>query len=135
MTNYVRQVTQQDQLNGAARIHTTKVVERGPDRGVARVQLALYYVVSVLSAVLLIRFVLSLFGANRANGFADAIYGITGPLVAPFQGLFGYNTTYGVSRVEIETIVAILVYMLVGWLFSSLLNLARRDIEEIDLDI
>jgi len=42
-------------------------------------------------------------------------------LVAPFFGLFGYTFQYGVARVEIETLVAIVVYSLIGYGIGRLL--------------
>lgn len=79
----------------------------------------------IIIALLAIRVVLSLLGANRGNAFAELIYGITYPLVNPFFGLFGYEFEYGVARLEIETLVAILVYGLIGWGISKLFTLNR----------
>ncbi|HSI20421.1 MAG TPA: YggT family protein [Verrucomicrobiae bacterium] len=134
MANYVRQVQQHDQIHGGTRVHTMSVSERSPDHGVDKAQMVIYYIVSAITGLLLLRFVLSLLGANRTNAFADFIYSLTAPLVGPFQGLFGYDTTYGVSRFETETVVAIIVDALIGWGISALLNLARRDVHELDID-
>lgn len=93
---------------------------RGP---VAR---TVYYIAGVLLALLAFRFVLSLLGANRGNAFADFIYSITYPFVAPFFGLFGYTMRYGVSRFEVETLVAMLVYALIAYGIVKLLEIPRR---------
>jgi len=69
--------------------------------------------------------VLSLLGANRGSGFGQLIYGVTAPLVAPFFGLFGYNMQYGVVRFEIETVVAMVVYGLIGYAIARLVSLGR----------
>ncbi len=74
-----------------------------------------WFVAGVILALLAIRFVLALLGANPANPFANFIYDITYPLVAPFFGLFSYDQRYGVSRLEIFTLVAMLVYGLVAY--------------------
>src|SRR5450759_5888122 len=50
---------------------------------------AIYLIFGLIEALLLIRFVLKALGANAEAGFAQFIYGITGPLATPFQGLFG----------------------------------------------
>jgi hypothetical protein len=47
----------------------------------------IYIIGGVLLTLLALRVLLSLLGANRANGFADFIYGVTYPFVAPFFGL------------------------------------------------
>lgn len=82
-------------------------------------------ITGIVASLLAIRFVLSLLGANRGNSFAELIYGLTQPLVAPFFGLFGYTMKYGVARFELETLVAITVYALVGFGIARLLSLGR----------
>ena len=63
--------------------------------------------------------VLKALGANPTAGFAQFIYGITAPLVAPFAGLFG-NPAYQNSVLELSSIVALVVYALVAWLLGKL---------------
>lgn len=82
-------------------------------------------ITSALLALLAIRVVLSLLGANRLNPFAAFIYALSYPFVAPFFGLFGYNPQYGVSRLELETLVAMLVYALVGYGLVRLVGVGR----------
>ena len=43
-----------------------------------------YLVFGLIEGLIAIRFVLKALGANPTAGFAEFIYGITGPLVAPF---------------------------------------------------
>jgi hypothetical protein len=45
--------------------------------------------------------------------------------VAPFFGLLGYTMQYGVARFELETLVAMLVYALVGYGLARLVNIGR----------
>jgi len=78
-----------------------------------------------VAAILAIRFVLTLLGANHGNAFAQLIYSITYPFVAPFFGLFGYTFQYGVARFEVETLVAILVYSLIGYGIGRLLSVGH----------
>lgn len=86
-----------------------------------------YIAFAVITGILLIRFVMSLGGANRANAFADFIYTVSAPLVAPFRGLFNIDTTIGgVSRFEYEVLIAILVYGLIAQLAIMLVRLPRR---------
>ncbi len=81
----------------------------------------------ILFSLLALRFVLSLLGANRNNGFADFIYSITYPFVAPFFGLFNYDPQFGVSRFEYETLVAMLFYALVLGIIARVVMLGRND--------
>src|SRR5690349_9875346 len=50
---------------------------------------AIYLVFGVIEALIVIRIVLRALGANPQAGFAQFIYALTAPLVAPFAGLFG----------------------------------------------
>lgn len=83
------------------------------------------YILGVVEALLAIRVVLSLLGANRGNAFAGMVYSITAPLVSPFAGLLGYQFQAGVARLEIETLIAMAIYGLVGWGISKLFTLKR----------
>jgi len=94
--------------------------------GDSTVERVIYFLMGLLTAVLAIRFILSLLGANRDNGFADLIYSVSYPFVAPFFGLFGYEVQYGVSRFEIETLVAVAVYALVGYGLIKIIRIARK---------
>jgi hypothetical protein len=76
---------------------------------------AIWLLFGIVEGLLAIRFVLKLLGANEAAGFAQLIYSASGPFVSPFNNLFG-NPGSGGSVLELNTIVAILVYMLVAWL-------------------
>jgi hypothetical protein len=74
--------------------------------------------------VLLIRFVLKALGANADAGFAQLMYGITGPLVAPFVGLFGTPQAASGATLELNSPIALVIYALVGWLLARVALLA-----------
>lgn len=84
-----------------------------------KVQQGIYLLFGVVEALIAIRFVLRLLGANAEAGFAQLIYGVTAPFVAPFLGLFGTIETQG-SVFESQSLVALAVYALVGWLVVKL---------------
>jgi YGGT family protein len=86
----------------------------GRRAGSARLGQAIYLIFGILEATLLIRFVLRALGANAEAGFAQAIYGLTDLLVAPFVGLFGTPQAGG-AALELHTLVALVVYAAVGW--------------------
>jgi uncharacterized protein YggT (Ycf19 family) len=81
---------------------------------------AIYLVFGIIEALVAIRVLLRLLGANANAGFAQFIYGVTAPLVAPFAGLFG-NPQTGGSVLELHSIVALVVYAVVAWLLAKLL--------------
>lgn len=82
-----------------------------------------YLVGGIITALLGLRFLLSLLGANRGNTFADFIYTTSHPFVAPFFGLFNYKEQFGVVRFEFETLVAMLFWGFVTWLIVQLIML------------
>jgi len=75
---------------------------------------ATWLVFGIIEGLLAIRFVLLLLGANRANEFAQLVLGASAPFVAPFLGLFTTPAAGG-SVIELNTLVAMLVYLLLAW--------------------
>jgi YggT family protein len=69
-----------------------------------------------------------LLGANLANGFASFVYSVSDPFVAPFRGLLQVGEFQaGVSRFELETVVAILIYALIGWGIAAAVRLGSKN--------
>lgn len=79
----------------------------------------------VFEAVLAIRLVLSLIGASVTNIFTEFIYSVTQPLISPFYGVLGRYSGYKKPMLEIEVVIAILVYALIGWLIVKIINAAQ----------
>lgn len=79
--------------------------------------------IGVVAILIAIRIVLKLLAANTESGFTRFIYGITGPLVGPFQNIFGTPSTESGAVFEVSSILAIAVYLLLGWLLTRLLLL------------
>ena len=91
----------------------------GRRQAASRLVQAIYLIFGIIEALIAIRIVLRALGANPQAGFAQLIYGLTGPLVAPFAGLFG-NPQAGGSVLELHSIVALIVYALVAWVVAKL---------------
>lgn len=86
-----------------------------------------WFIIGLMVALLAIRFVLLLLGANENAGFAQLIYGLTGWMVAPFAPLFGpvvYPGAASAGVFEPGSLVAIIVYILLGFLITKVLDLA-----------
>ena len=110
-------------------VETTTTTEPVSPRAEHRMTVAervIYLVGGILLALLAVRFLLSLFGANRSNGFADFIYSVTHPFVSPFFGLFSYKEQFGQSRFEFETLIAMVVYAIVMWVLARLVTIGSR---------
>jgi hypothetical protein len=84
----------------------------------------LWTILGILNGILAIRFLLKLFGANPAAGFANFIYTITNPLVRPFVGVVR-STFVGTGIAEWHTIVAMIVYWLIVWAIVRLVTVSR----------
>jgi uncharacterized protein YggT (Ycf19 family) len=108
------------------------------DRGPAYVDDApgpMYYVRRVLSllfgilAVLIgLRILLLLLVANQQNSIVDFVYDITEPFVAPFRGIFNFDTVTpgGGSVLDVAAIVALIGWLLIYVLLMAILRLGDR---------
>ncbi|HSX05260.1 MAG TPA: hypothetical protein VLF69_02240 [Candidatus Saccharimonadales bacterium] len=86
----------------------------------------IYLIAGVVLALLAIRFLLVLLGANPANAFASFIYSASYPLAAPFFSLFSYSAHLGRSYFEVGTLVAMIVYGLIAELLVRLVTIGTR---------
>lgn len=94
--------------------------------GAVVAQRIVWYIAGLIVALLLIRVVLQLLGANQGNGFVDFIYAFSGIFAAPFFGIFSYEPAYGKSVLELSTLVAMVVYGLIGWGVAKLFVLGSN---------
>jgi hypothetical protein len=69
----------------------------------------------IVEALIGLRIILKLIGANPDNEFARAIYNAAALFLAPFFGLVGSPAAGGMI-LEVPSVVAMLFYALVGWL-------------------
>jgi len=67
---------------------------------------------TVLETFLLARFALLLFGANASQPLVSFVYGVTEPLVRPFQGIFGQPE--GPPTVDLAAVLAVVFFLLLG---------------------
>lgn len=102
------------------------VTERAPASSGVVAQRVVWYITGVIVALLALRLILQLLGANEDNGIVSLIYGLSGFFAAPFFGMFNYEPSYGESYFEVNTFVAILIYLLLGWGIAKLFTLGSR---------
>src|SRR5689334_21363428 len=84
-----------------------------------------YLVFGIIEALILIRVILKLLAANPDAGFSSLIYGLTAPFVAPFEGVFP-SPSGGGSVLELSSILAIIVYILLAWAIVRIIELVNR---------
>lgn len=75
--------------------------------------------VSAVLAVLGLRFVLRLFGANQDTTFVSWLYETSAVLLEPFRGIFTPQTFENNVVLELSTLFAMIVYAIVGMLFVA----------------
>lgn len=83
-----------------------------------------WYILGLVEALLVFRFILKLLSANAGAGFTDFIYAASGPFVAPFVAVFKVSKIQG-SVFEWTTLLAMLVYYVVAWGIIKLLVMGK----------
>jgi YggT family protein len=85
----------------------------------------IWYILAVLEILLGLRMALKALGANPDSGFAIFIYALSGPFVAPFNGLFPVSATRPGVIFEWSTIIAAAVYALVAFGVVQLIHMLK----------
>lgn len=81
-----------------------------------------YLIFGVIEALLLIRFLFRLTGANPAAGIVSFIYSITNVLMAPFRFIFPTASLEG-AVFEWSILVAMVFYALFAWIIMKLIRI------------
>lgn len=89
---------------------------------VNRLLKGVFFLVSALETLLVLRFILKLSAANPDSFFSQVIYGWSNPFIAPFINLFN-DINLGNSVLEINTITAMIIYALLGTLGTRLVEI------------
>ena len=84
---------------------------------------SIYWLGGILEILLVLRFVLRLFGANPQNEFARLINNLSAPFIAPFSTLFISPTSEGGANIfDVNIVIAIIAYALLSYLLISLIR-------------
>ena len=102
MTDYKEVRTTEHEAGREQRVATFKATQ------------LIWLLLGLLEAAIALRVVFKLIAVNAANPFAKLLYGVTNLFVAPFASLVG-NPTYSNNVLEITSIIAMLVYLLIAW--------------------
>jgi hypothetical protein len=112
---------------------TTKTERRATNT--QTIEYLVYFFLGVLEILLAFRLVLKLTGASLASNFVDVIYGITGIFILPFEGIFRRGFTQGIettSVLEPSTLVALIVYAVLGWGIVKLIRIFSGEQQQTD---
>src|SRR5256712_11929795 len=96
---------------------TATVARNDPVWTVTRVVTLVF---TVLEVLLLLRFALKLLGANANQPLVSGLYGITEPLVRPFQGIFPEPA--GPPVLDLAALLAVVFFFLIAALIVALVR-------------
>jgi uncharacterized protein YggT (Ycf19 family) len=87
-----------------------------------------WLVFGVLQALIVLRIVLLLLGANEGNDVVAFVIGVTDPFVEPFRGMFSLDAVSGASGsvLDVAALVALVAWTLVEALILGVVGLADR---------
>jgi uncharacterized protein YggT (Ycf19 family) len=91
-------------------------------RGYGLIGALVSLVFGVILAIVGLRFVFKLLGANPANAIVSWIYEMSEPLVAPFFGIFNADMSVTTGRFELSTLIALVVYAIIAALVTRLFS-------------
>lgn len=90
----------------------------------------LQWFLMVLETILVIRFLLKMFGADPLNLFANFIYSLTEILLVPFKGIVPSYSLHANQFFEISTLFAALIYFLIFYALKRFLRILISSPEE-----
>jgi hypothetical protein len=109
MTDYRAVSTTEHEQGRSQRVATFKATQ------------IIWLLLGLLEAVIALRVVFKLIGVNASNAFATLLYSLTNLFVAPFASLTGAPASGGMI-LEISSILAMIVYLLIGWGLERIVN-------------
>lgn len=99
-----------------------KNVTRQPNHTKLIIERAIFYVLWIVSAILLLRILFFLLGANSSAPFIEWLYSFSAVFVAPFAGIFE-TPEYGRSVLDLASVTAICIYFIAALGIVKLLNI------------
>jgi len=94
------------------------------EKAVVRSYHIVWFFVGLIVALLGFRFLFEVLGANPASGFTQLVYTLSYPFAQPFHSIFGV-TAVANSFFDWSLLVAIAVYILIGYGVNQLLRIVR----------
>lgn len=82
-------------------------------------------ILGIVELLISLRIILRFFGASTAAPFVSWIYETTAPLISPFIGIFPNPRFDGRFVIEFSSLIALLVYAIIGSLIDSLMYSLR----------
>ncbi len=118
--------SQREQYHNAAGQSVARQVDVYEDKNLRNASIrywisaVVYFLLGVLEAILGLRFLFRLLGANEGNAFISFLYSLTHVFVGPFNGIFNDQAIGSRSVFELSTLIAMIIYGLIAWGLVSL---------------
>lgn len=81
----------------------------------------------IIEALILLRIILKLFGANPYTPFVQWIYNLTMPLLSPFRNIFPTPMIQGRYELELTSIFALIVYAFLSYFLVQFILMLNPD--------
>jgi hypothetical protein len=79
-----------------------------------RIAAVVWTITGFIEILIGLRILFKLLAANASNGFVNFIYNLSGVFVNPFQGIVN-DVSSGSSVLEINSLIAMLIFALLAW--------------------
>lgn len=99
---------------------------REESQGIAIDTERLEYALGILELFLGISFLFNLFNASSLNLLNKVVEVVTFPFIAPFYFFFGKNAEYALTKIELMTLAAMVVYPIVVWASVYIIKNGRK---------
>jgi hypothetical protein len=83
----------------------------------------LYTILLLIETIISFRFIFKLIRANEDNQLVNFIYEVSGIFIAPFQGILQQNVTIGRFVVDVDAVIALIVYMIVAYVVVEIMRI------------
>lgn len=107
-------------------IETKHEVEKPIDAKINRI---VFFGLNFIEAILALRFIFKMLGANTNIPFTQILYGLSGALVFPFEGIFT-DSRSGPYEFEPGTIIAMIIYLLIAFGLAKLVTILSQTASE-----
>lgn len=94
-------------------------------KNIFRIKQAIWSVVYIIEALIFFRFLLIVFSANEASGFVQFVFEISNLFIKPFANIFTNDFVYQDYVINMNLILAMIVYYIVAWIATRLIVLVR----------
>lgn len=101
------------------------MIDPTPTGRIYRREQIVYFVFGVIEVLIILRVILRLLAANPDAAFTSLIYTLSGPFIAPFEGVFPTPRSSG-SVLELSSLLAVIVYALLAYLIARMIEVFSR---------